>query len=350
MTSSEHHPKPAPATPGTPLSQEPPETGEQPTVGSAGSKPEAAASRASFNAEQDVAGDDDSENDTGDLEVGKTLRPGLHVVATPIGNLGDMTSRAARTLTEADVVACEDTRVTGSLLSLLGLKARALIAYHDHNADRVRPEILARLAAGQVVALVSDAGTPLVSDPGFRLVRDVAEAGFGVYAVPGASALLSALAVAGLPTDRFLFAGFLPVKEGARATALAEVARVPATLVFYESPRRLADVLPAMQAAFGDRLAAVCRELTKRHEEVRRGRLSDLAAQYAAEPTPKGEVVVVIAPPGEEQQGTTDEDIDAALRRALSEGLSVRDAAQTVAVATGRPRREVYARALALGK
>lgn len=281
--------------------------------------------------------------------IGNSLLPGLHVVATPIGNLGDMTARAARTLVLADLVACEDTRVTGSLLSLLGLKAKELIAYHDHNADQVRPLVLARLAAGQAVVLVSDAGTPLVSDPGFRLVRDVADADHAVYAVPGASALLAALAVAGLPTDRFMFAGFLPVKDGARRTALSEVAAVPATLVFYESPRRLADVLPVMREVLGDRQAAVCRELTKRHEEVRRGTLSHLAALYAEIPTPKGEVVVVIAPPSA-AEATSEADIDAALRQALQDGMSVRDAAQAVAVATSRPRRDVYARALKLGK
>ncbi len=279
--------------------------------------------------------------------MGAALSAGLYVVATPIGNLGDMTSRAAKTLELADCVACEDTRVTGSLLSLLGLKAKALLSYHDHNEDRARPEIMARLAAGQAVALVSDAGTPLVSDPGYRLVKAVAEAGYGVFAVPGASALLAALAVAGLPTDRFLFAGFLPVKDGARTTALAEVARVPATLVFYESPRRLHDALPAMLAGLGDRHAAVCRELTKRHEEVQRGLLSELIAYYAGRPTPKGEVVIVIAPPGV-AAATSESDIDTALRQALAGGVSLRDAAQVVAVATGRPRREVYARALAL--
>jgi len=273
--------------------------------------------------------------------------PGLHVVATPIGNMGDITRRAVETLEKADVIACEDTRVTGGLLKRLGLKGK-LVPYHEHNAARMRPELLQRLRDGQRVVLVSDAGTPLVSDPGFKLVREAADAGLRVQAAPGASALLAALMVAGLPTDRFMFAGFPPNKAKARATFLADLAAVPATLVFYESAKRLADSLAAMAAAFGPREAAVCRELTKLHEEVRRAPLTDLAAAYAAEGPPKGEIVVVVGPPPP-AAAPGPEDVDALLRAALA-GKSVRDAAAEVAAVTGLKKRQVYARALELAK
>lgn len=273
--------------------------------------------------------------------------PGLHVVATPIGNMGDITRRAVETLEKADVIACEDTRVTGGLLKRLGLKGK-LVPYHEHNAARMRPELLQRLRDGQRVVLVSDAGTPLVSDPGFKLVREAADAGLRVQAAPGASALLAALMVAGLPTDRFMFAGFPPNKAKARATFLTDLAAVPATLVFYESAKRLADSLAAMAAAFGPREAAVCRELTKLHEEVRRAPLTDLAAAYAAEGPPKGEIVVVVGPPAP-AAAPGPEDVDALLRAALA-GKSVRDAAAEVAAVTGLKKRQVYARALELAK
>ncbi|MBS7543585.1 16S rRNA (cytidine(1402)-2'-O)-methyltransferase [Ancylobacter oerskovii] len=269
---------------------------------------------------------------------------GLHVVATPIGNLGDVTLRALETLAGADLVACEDTRVTRRLLDRYGIET-PLVAYHDHNAASMRPRLLARLEEGAAVALVSDAGTPLVSDPGYKLVEAAIEAGFRVVPIPGASASLAALVAAGLPTDRFLFDGFLPQKGGARRSRIAELSTIPATLVLYESGPRLPESLADLAAGLGSRMAAVCRELTKTFEEVRRGPLAELAAHYAEAGPPRGEIVLVVGPPADVE--TSDADIDAALRRALA-SLSLKDAAATVAAATGRPRRDVYARALAL--
>lgn len=266
-------------------------------------------------------------------------------MATPIGNARDITLRALDVLAAADVIACEDSRETGKLLAMHGLRA-SLTPYHEHNAARARPRLLARLREGAVVALVSDAGTPLVSDPGFRLVRACREEGIPVHAVPGPSAALAALSVAGLPSDRFLFAGFPPPRAAARRKALAALAGVPATLVFYESPRRLPASLADMAAVLGPREAAVARELTKLYEEVRRADLAALAAHYAEAGAPKGEVVVLVGPPVETTAG--DVDVEAMLRRALAEGHSLKDAAASVAAAAGRPRREVYARALAL--
>lgn len=270
----------------------------------------------------------------------------LLIVATPIGNMGDITLRAIESLKSADAVLCEDSRVTGGLLNRLGFKKK-LIAYHDHNADEARPKILGLLAAGQRLALVSDAGTPLVSDPGCKLVREAVAQGFTVSALPGPSALLAGLVLSGLPTDRFLFAGFLPSKQGQRQAALAQLSEVPASLVFYESPNRLAESLLDMRAALGDRSTAVCRELTKLFEEVRRGSLSDLAEQYAHAPKPKGEIVLVVGPPLESASHLAD--IETLLRSAL-ETMSVRDAAETVAKASGRPKREIYNLALELAK
>ncbi|WP_338056198.1 16S rRNA (cytidine(1402)-2'-O)-methyltransferase [Telmatospirillum siberiense] len=267
-------------------------------------------------------------------------------MATPIGNLDDITLRALKVLKAADLIACEDTRVTGKLLSLLGIGGAALSPYHEHNAERARPALVARLREGAVVALVSDAGTPLVSDPGYRLVRACLEEGLPVTSLPGPSAALTALQLSGLPCDRFLFAGFLPTKDGARRQALAEVAAVPASLLFYESPRRLGDSLAAMAEVLGPRQAAVARELTKLYEEVRRGGLAELAAHYAAEGPPKGEVVVVVGPPPAAAP-TGEAELDAALVQALA-GASLRDAAAAVAAATGLPKRQVYARAVAL--
>src|SRR5262249_10617309 len=208
--------------------------------------------------------------------IARKLAGGLYLVATPIGNLGDVTLRALATLAAADLVACEDTRVTARLLERYGIRT-ALTPYHDHNAAVARPKILARLRDGDAVALVSDAGTPLVSDPGYRLVRAAQEEGFAVTAVPGPSAALAALSVAGLPTDRFFFEGFLPPKDAARRSRIAELARIPATLVLFESGSRVAEALAALASGLGDRPAAVCRELTKLHEEVRRDRLAALA-------------------------------------------------------------------------
>lgn len=272
--------------------------------------------------------------------------PGLYIVATPIGNLRDITFRAIDTLTAADVIACEDTRVTAKLLSAYDIQTPT-VPYHEHNAAKMRPVLLDRLSQGQIVALVSDAGTPLISDPGYKLVRDAIDHGLSVTALPGASAPLTALATAGLPTDRFLFAGFLPSRTIARRHALAADSSVMATLIYFESPRRLAASLHDMFEVLGARSAVVARELTKRFEEHRRGSLSDLAEHYAATGAPKGEVVVLVGPPDE--RSATEEDLDSLLRQAL-DGMSVRDAAATVSAATGRPRREVYARALELDR
>ena len=275
------------------------------------------------------------------------LPPGLYVVATPIGNLRDITLRALEILSQADLVACEDTRVTRKLFDHYGLTA-PLIAYHDHNAESARPKILEKLAAGGAVALVSDAGTPLISDPGYKLVRAATAAGHAVSAAPGASSVLMALTVAGLPTDRFLFEGFLPAKEKARRERIAALARIPATLVLFESGPRIAATLADLAAGFGPREAAVCRELTKLHEEVRRTDLVTLSRDYAAGAESRGEFVIVIAPAGDAEQPSAD-DIDALLRAALAR-TSLKDAVAEVAAATGEPRRAVYSRALELAK
>jgi 16S rRNA (cytidine1402-2'-O)-methyltransferase len=274
------------------------------------------------------------------------LAPGLHIVATPIGNLRDITLRALEVLGGADVIACEDTRVTRKLLDHYGITA-TLMPYHEHNAAAARPKILKRLADGEAVALVCDAGTPLVSDPGYKLVRAARELGHAVTAVPGASAVLAALGIAGLPTDRFFFEGFLPAKENARRARIAELARVPATLVLFESGPRLAAALADLAGTLGAREAAICRELTKLYEEVRRGDLPALARDIAAAPPPRGEIVIVIAPPREEP--TSAEAVDELLRHALGRA-SLKDAAREVALATGQPRREIYQRALTLTK
>lgn len=256
-----------------------------------------------------------------------------------------MTIRALDVLRAVDLVACEDTRVTAKLLARYGIDARTT-PYHEHNAERARPALLERLRAGGRVALVSDAGTPLISDPGYKLVADCLEADLAVAAMPGASAVLTALQLSGLPPDRFLFAGFLPARSAARRRSLEALRSVPATLVFYEGGSRLAASLADMAAVLGDRPAAIARELTKLFEEVRRERLSLLAADYAEHGPPKGEIVVVVGPPPEPAE-MAGEDVDALLRTAL-ETASVRDAAAAVVAATGRPRREIYARALAL--
>jgi 16S rRNA (cytidine1402-2'-O)-methyltransferase len=272
--------------------------------------------------------------------------PGLHLVATPIGNLRDVTLRALEVLAGADLIACEDTRVTRKLLDHYGI-ATPLTPYHEHNAETARPKILARLAAGESVALVSDAGTPLVSDPGFKLLQAACAAGHHVEALPCASAVLAALSVAGMPTDRFFFEGFLPPKQAGRRARIAELKAVPATLVFFESGPRLAAALTDLAEVLGARAAAVCRELTKMHEEVRRSDLTRLARQYAEGAETRGEIAIVVAPPGEDV--SSNEDIDALLRNALAR-VSVKDAVGEIALATGRPRREVYQRALALSK
>ena len=273
------------------------------------------------------------------------LAPGLHVVATPIGNLADMTLRGLSVLAAADLVLAEDTRVSRVLLNHYGIDT-PLAPYHEHNAAAMRPQVLARLARGEALALISDAGTPLVSDPGYKLVLDTVAAGAGITAVPGASAVMAALVLGGLPTDRFFFEGFLPEKSGARRTRLADLSAVPGTLVFFESARRLGDSLADVAAVLGPRPAAVARELTKKFEEIRRGTAADLAAHYAAEGAPRGECVVLVGRP-EPGQAPSGADLDARLSAAL-DTLSVKDAAAVVAGETGLPRREVYGRAVAL--
>lgn len=277
---------------------------------------------------------------------GSKPQPGLYLVATPIGNARDITLRALDVLTAADIVACEDTRVTAKLLAIYGIRATT-VAYHDHNAARVRPQILRALREGKIVALVSDAGTPLIADPGYRLVREVAEAGLPVTALPGASALLAGLSLSGLPSDRFLFAGFLPERGAERRRVLGELASVPATLVFFESPRRLGEALKDALQMLGDREAAVGRELTKKFEEVRRETLAALADRYLDAEPPKGEIVLTIAPPLEAAAEPDEAAIDRALRAAL-EKASLKQAVADVAAATGAPRKLVYARALRL--
>jgi len=280
------------------------------------------------------------------VEVAR-LAPGLHIVATPIGNLGDVTLRALEALAGADLIACEDTRVTRKLLDRYVI-ATPLSPYHEHNAAKARLLLLRRLGEGASIALVSDAGTPLISDPGYKLVRAAQEAGHAVTALPGASAMLTALVVAGLPTDQFLFAGFLPPKEAARRARIAELARIPATLVLFETGPRLAAALTDLSAGLGpERDAAVCRELTKLHEEILRGGLKMLAETWANK-TPRGEIVIVVAPPTEPQRASVGETEDL-LRQALSR-VSLKDAVGEVADVTGLPRREVYQRALALAK
>jgi 16S rRNA (cytidine1402-2'-O)-methyltransferase len=274
------------------------------------------------------------------------IAPGLHIVATPIGNLGDITLRALQTLAGADVIACEDTRVTRKLLDRYGI-ATPLTPYHEHNAAQARPALLRRLAEGAAIALASDAGTPLISDPGFKLVRDAHDAGYALTALPGPSALIAALTLSGLPTDQFLFAGFLPPKEAARRTRILELSRVPATLVLFETAPRVAATLTDLADRLGDRDAALCRELTKLHEEIRRGDLSTLA-RGAATDEPRGEIVLVIGPPPAVEQPSL-ADTDAMLRQALAR-LSLKDAVGEVADATGLPRRDVYQRALTLVK
>jgi 16S rRNA (cytidine1402-2'-O)-methyltransferase len=275
---------------------------------------------------------------------------GLTLVATPIGNLGDLAPRAVAVLRAAAAVLCEDTRVTAPLLLRHGLSAK-LMPLHEHNEDAATPRLVARMQAGDKLALVSDAGTPLMSDPGYRLVRAAIAAGITVSAVPGPNAAVMALTLSGLPPHPFLFQGFLPPRAAARSAELAKLraaerAGLRATLIFYEAPHRLAETLAALAEAMGPRPAAVTRELTKRFEEVRRGTLAELAAHYA-EHTPRGEIALVVGPPGEDAPDA-EAGLDDRLRAALAAGESLRDAAALVATATGLPRKQVYARALAL--
>ncbi|MCP4621603.1 MAG: 16S rRNA (cytidine(1402)-2'-O)-methyltransferase [Bradyrhizobium sp.] len=271
--------------------------------------------------------------------------PGLYLVATPIGNLSDITLRALETLAGVDVIACEDTRITRRLTERYLISAQ-LTPYHEHNAAAARPKILERLAQGASIALVSDAGTPLISDPGFKLVREACAAGHSVIAVPGASSVLSALSVAALPTDRFFFEGFLPSRQGARRTRLSELARIEATLVVFESGNRVQDTLADLAEIMGGREAAICRELTKLHEEITRAPLADLAKTADSLET-RGEFVLVIGPPAAGTKVMAEDELDDILRSSLKHD-SVKDAVAHAVEVSGRPRREVYARALEL--
>jgi 16S rRNA (cytidine1402-2'-O)-methyltransferase len=278
----------------------------------------------------------------------RPLAAGLYLVATPIGNLGDISLRALETLAGAGTIACEDTRVSHKLLDRYGIAA-SLTPYHEHNAAAARPKLIERMKAGSSVALISDAGTPLISDPGYKLVRAAQAEGIAVTAIPGASSVLAALNIAGLPTDRFFFEGFLPPKQQARRTRIGELARIPATLVLFETGPRLADVLVDLSEVLGPREAAICRELTKLHEEMRRDALPALASHYAEGGETRGEFVIVIAPPDENALAPSAEDVDNLLRQTLSD-TTLKDAVAIVADATGQPRREIYQRALALAK
>ena len=272
------------------------------------------------------------------------VEPGLHIVATPIGNLGDVTLRALNCLASVDLIICEDTRVTGGLLRRFGIE-KPMAAYHDHNAARERPRLLAMLAGGMRLALVSDAGTPLLSDPGYKLVEEAVAAGVKIIPLPGASAMLAALVAAGLPTDCFLFLGFLPAKTAARRARLAEFVTLPATIIAYEAPHRAAETLADMADVLGpDRPGVLARELTKHFEEIRRGNLKALVQSALTDP-PRGEIVLVAGPPLE--RAADGDDVDALLRAAL-ETTGPGQAAADIARATGRPRKEVYARALQL--
>jgi 16S rRNA (cytidine1402-2'-O)-methyltransferase len=274
-----------------------------------------------------------------------TLSPGLYVVATPIGNLADMTLRALATLAGADAILAEDTRVSRTLLQRYGIET-PLSPYHDHNAAEARPRALKRIAEGQALALITDAGTPLISDPGYKLVAEAIALGLAVVAAPGPSAALAALCVAGLPTDRFYFEGFLPPRRSARRERINALAAVPGTLVFYEAPGRLAETLADLALELGARPAAVARELTKLHEEVRRGALDKLAAEYSAAEPPRGEIVIVVGAT-EARRAVSEAALDQEIAEQLTK-LSVKDAAAAVAARHGLPRRQVYARALTL--
>ena len=271
--------------------------------------------------------------------------PGLYLVATPIGNLGDITLRALETLAGVDIIACEDTRITRRLTERYGIAAQ-LKPYHEHNAAMARPKILAHLAQGGSIALVSDAGTPLISDPGFKLVREACAAGHAVIALPGPSSVLSALSIAALPTDRFFFEGFLPSKEVARRARLTELARIDATLVMFESGNRVQDTLKDLAEIMGARDAAICREMTKLHEDIKRGQIAALAAGAGTLET-RGEFVLVIGPPPADTLAMGDRQLDDLLRGALKRD-SVKDAVAHAVEVSGRPRREIYARALEL--
>lgn len=294
---------------------------------------------------------EDAKSDSDGISADEDRLPsGLYIIATPIGNIGDISLRALEILSKVDAIACEDTRESGKLTSVYDITARK-ISYHDHNADDVRPQILRMIGEeGLSVALISDAGMPLVSDPGFKLVRDCRDKGLYVTCVPGASAPLTALVLSGIPSDRFMFCGFLPPKSAARKRELDIVKSVPSTLIFFETAPRLQESLADMRDILGNRQAAVARELTKKFEEVRRADFDSLIAHYATAGDPRGEIVIVVEAPQEDSQSAwTDDRIDDVLRQAMTtEGLSLKDAAALVAAKSGRRRNDVYQRALGL--
>lgn len=268
---------------------------------------------------------------------------GLYLVATPIGNLGDISARAVDVLNAADIIACEDTRNTKKLLTLLGISGKKLTAYHEYNADKARPHILERLRNGEMIAFVSDAGTPLVSDPGYRLVQDCIDQNVYVTAVPGASAVLTALQLSGLPCHRFLFEGFLPPKSAARQKELSLLADIPATLIFYEAPQRLEETIQDMISMLGDRQAAIVREITKKFEQTVRGTFSELLTAYRQNGFPKGEIVIVVSPA--EQKSFSEDEIENRLKAALKT-MSVKEAVARIARQTGEAKKAVYRKAL----
>jgi 16S rRNA (cytidine1402-2'-O)-methyltransferase len=300
---------------------------------------------ASMTAHPGAAGTGRSFSVAGQLLTAPKADPGLYLVATPIGHLGDITLRALETLAGVDLIACEDTRVTRRLTERYAISAQ-LKPYHDHNAAQARPKILQKLQEGGSIALVSDAGTPLISDPGFKLVREVCAAGHPVIALPGPSSVLAALAIAALPTDRFFFEGFLPAKENARRSRLSELSRIEATLVLFESGNRVQDTLADLALLMPERDAAVCRELTKLHEQVTRAKVGELARHAAALET-RGEFVLVIGPPAADANVMAADDLDQMLRESLAR-FSLKDAVAHAVELSGRPRREIYARALEL--
>jgi 16S rRNA (cytidine1402-2'-O)-methyltransferase len=274
------------------------------------------------------------------------MPPGLYVVATPIGNLQDITLRALEVLKRADLIACEDTRVSGKLLSTYGIK-KPTLSYNDHNGAERRPQIFEELRQGKMVALISDAGTPLISDPGYKLVKQARDEGFYVTAIPGASSVMAALCLAGLPTDRFFFAGFLSPKSEACRKEIQALSTIPATLVLFESPKRLAKTLVLLHEVLGNRQAAVVREMTKLYEETRRAPLSELISYYEEKGEPKGEVVLVIEPARQPQVDVADMESKLTL---LLKSHSVKEAASIVAEEIGRPRKEIYSLALEIIK
>ena len=302
----------------------------------------ASASRSQVDAERSASAEYSKPSETQLAQI----TPGLYLVATPIGNARDITLRAIDVLQTADVLACEDTRVTRKLLSVHNIRPDRLVSYHEHNAAEMRPKLIEHLELGKIVALVSDAGTPMINDPGFRIALDCRELGIPVHAIPGASAVTTGLMLAGLPTDRFMYCGFPPPKQGKRTTWLNELKNTYTTLVFLESAKRLAASLTDMAEVLGDRDVAVVREMTKKFEETRRGKLSDLSIHYQKEGPPKGEITIVVGPPLEGDE-MSDAEIDTMLKDAMKTER-IKDAANMVAAASGRSKRDLYNRALAL--